>query len=355
MCLYHKESSLPFRLALGKTTRAFFCISVAFFFSCALFKKNHDIRSKLATFKDESLEIYFSGSTQNVSPITTPALALMGGGTDQDDAWAWFLKQANFGDVVAIRGSGGDGYNDMLINLGANSVSSIVVKSAAAASNPQIIERIRNAEAIFFAGGDQSDYARKLPNSPAIKEINAAAKRGIPIGGTSAGLAILGEFYFPAFNDSISSAESLSNPYHERLVLDRALLHLPSLEKMITDSHFKNRDRFGRLLAFMARIINDNWSDNVKGIALDEKTTLAIGQNGDAQIFSEGGHAYLLESTGRPQSCKKDYSLTFEKIKVWRLPAGTQFNFSNWKAIKFEPYEINVTAGLLSSSAGSIY
>lgn len=303
----------------------------------------------------ETHDIYFTGSATDVKRETNPCLFLAGGGTDFDEAWGWFLKQSNFGDIVVIRGSGSDGYNDMLIEKGANSVTSIVVKSTQAAKNDDLLQRVRRAEAIFFAGGDQSDYAKHLTGTPLIKEINAAAKRGIPVGGTSAGLAILGEFYFPAYKDTITSSDALINPHHERLILEKRLLDLPFLKNVITDSHFENRNRMGRLITFMARIVSDNWSQKIRAIGVDESTAVMIDGNGTARIFSKNGHAYLLEPTGAPTKCRKSEPLTFGKINVWRLPGGSTFDVSTWSNENMPHYTLDVIDGNIISDVGTVY
>ena len=300
-------------------------------------------------------DIYFTGSTYDVKRETNACLFLAGGGSDLDDAWDWFLKKSSFGDVIVIRGSGSDGYNSMLLKKGANSVTSIVVKSTQAAHNDDLLQRVRRAEAIFFAGGDQSDYAKHLTDTPLIKEVNAAAKRGIPVGGTSAGLAILGEFYFPAYKDTITSSDALINPHHERLILEKRLLDLPFLKNVITDSHFENRNRMGRLITFMARIISDNWSQKIRAIGVDESTAVMIDGNGTARIFSKNGHAYVLEPTEMPITCTKSTPLTFRKIFVRRLPGGSTFDVSTWSNENAPHYMLDVIEGNIISNVGTVY
>jgi cyanophycinase len=243
----------------------------------------------------------------------------------------------------------------MLLEKGANSVTSIVVKSAQAAKDDDLLQRVRRAEAIFFAGGDQSNYARHLSSNPLIKEVNAAAKRGIPVGGTSAGLAILGEFYFPAYKDTITSSDALINPHHERLILEKRLLDLPFLKNVITDSHFENRNRMGRLITFMARIISDNWSQKIRAIGVDESTAVMIDRNGTARIFSKNGHAYLLEPTGTPTRRSKSAPLTFGKINVRRLPNGGTFDVSTWSNENIPHYTLDVLDGKIISNIGTVY
>jgi len=49
----------------------------------------------------------------------------------------------------------------------------------------------------------------------------------VPIGGTSAGLAILGEFSYAALEGSATTAEATANPFHENVTLEEifALRH----------------------------------------------------------------------------------------------------------------------------------
>ncbi len=46
------------------------------------------------------------------------------------------------------------------------------------------------------------------------------------------------------------------------MTLIRDFLTVPQLEKLITDSHFAKRDRLGRTLGFLARIMQDGWSSS---------------------------------------------------------------------------------------------
>jgi cyanophycinase-like exopeptidase len=45
-------------------------------------------------------------------------------------------------------------------------------------------------------------------------------------------------------------------------------LPVPLLLGAITDSHFVSRDRMGRLIVFLARIIRDGWASQARGIGI---------------------------------------------------------------------------------------
>jgi cyanophycinase-like exopeptidase len=77
------------------------------------------------------------------------------------------------------------------------------------------------------------------------------------LGGTSAGLAIMGAYSYGAMGGgSLVSEEALKDPMGPAVTLVQDCLQLPPLppRQVITDSHFGKRDRLGRLIAFIARI-----------------------------------------------------------------------------------------------------
>ena len=124
-----------------------------------------------------------------------------------------------------------------------------------------MIERIRNAEAVFIAGGDQSNYIRYWKDTPVEDAINFVAAKPAPIGGTSAGMAVLGEYVYSAEGkESLTSPAALADPYAPDLTLARGFLALPRLENVITDQHLQERDRIGRTIALLSRLQADGWS-----------------------------------------------------------------------------------------------
>ncbi len=82
-------------------------------------------------------------------------------------------------------------------------------------------------------------------------------EKNAPIGGTSAGLAVLGEVVYTAQNFSVTSEQSLGNPYHTYISLANDFLDVPFLDEVVTDSRYNNPDRRGRHTVFMARMNKD--------------------------------------------------------------------------------------------------
>src|ERR1700761_1426565 len=61
---------------------------------------------------------YFrTGSPQDAVTKPLSGFALMGGGTDLDEAFRWLCKRARGGDFLILRATGGDDYNPYVAGL----------------------------------------------------------------------------------------------------------------------------------------------------------------------------------------------------------------------------------------------
>lgn len=301
---------------------------------------------------------YLTGDPANAQTSTEAGLMLMGGGEDVDAAFTWLIDKSGGGDVVVLRASGSDGYNHYIYHElgGVDSVETLVIRQRFAAYDPFVLSKVQNAEALFIAGGDQWDYVSRWKGTPLEAAIHDLASQEVPIGGTSAGLAILGEFFFSAQNGTVYSDEALADPYNHYMTLDREFLMLPHLDGVITDSHFFERDRMGRLIAFLARISQDGWASDVKGIGINEETAVLIEADGNATLVGSGA-AYFLRTTAPPQLCQPNTPLTLLDVQLYRLFAGASFNLATWTGSGGTAYQISATGGVLSSTqpGGGLY
>ncbi len=299
----------------------------------------------------ENYTSYFTGSLMDL--VTSPAggVCLMGGATENDNAMRWFLQRANGGDVLVIRASGADGYNDYMFNdlgITINSVESIVFNNAQAAADPYVLDRISKAEAIWIAGGDQYNYVSFWRNTGVANLINTAiTQRNIVIGGTSAGMAILGGAYFTAQNGTVTSATALANPYHSKVAIsNQPFIRVPYLDQVITDTHYDNPDRRGRHTVFLARAIVD-YNTPYYGIACDEYTAVCIDENGTASVYGTypdfDDNAYFITPNcevmnNLPENCVSGQPLNWNQagqaLKVYAIkgtPTGLYtFDLNNW-------------------------
>jgi cyanophycinase-like exopeptidase len=301
----------------------------------------------------------------NPADVTTPTrglLVLQGGGTDVDENFVRMGRAAGGGDFVVIRASGTDAYNPYIYSLcECDSVETIVFKNRQAAFDNDVLDIISHAEALFIAGGDQGDYVTDWKNTPVEVAINAHARKPAPLGGTSAGMAVLSEFVYSAMSgSSLTSAEGLADPFHHDLTLDRDFLALPTLNAKITDQHLIERDRIGRTVAFLARLVHDGWTTTGLAIAADRETALHVDPaNGSAEVFSTRTHTtpyvYFLKTPGPPEVCEPKTPLTYRNISVYRIGPGGSFDLNRWKGNQGISYTLSAENGVLVSSRGDIY
>jgi cyanophycinase len=308
-------------------------------------------------------DYYRTGSADDAAPSSpprTPSAVLMGGGQDVDHAFAWMIKRAGGGDFVVLRATGDGAYNPYIYAMGGvDSVETLVIKTPEGASDPFVLDRVAKAEAVFIAGGDQSDYVTMWKNTPLEALLKRMIKRHVPMGGTSAGLAVLGQFDFAALKGTLYSAAALANPYGNKETLERGFLTIPALHNTITDDHFVTRDRMGRLVSFVARNLQDGWVsvDDARGIAVDEHTALLV-DDGVARFIGTGA-AYFLRPTIAPTVCEPHAPLTIRNVSVQRLNGPGSFDLRSWSSPdgSTAAYDLSVEAGVLTSSqaGGSPY
>ncbi len=304
----------------------------------------------------ESYKYFRLGNKEDVQTKPVAGIAMMGGGSDLDEAFRWLCNKGNGGDFLILRATGNDDYNSYVNGLcKANSVATLILPDREAASDPAVAAIIRKAEVVFIAGGDQSNYVRGWRGTPVETAINAGIAAGKPIGGTSAGLAVLGQFVYGCMKDKpddkdLASTDVLPNPYFERVTLVRDFLKVPHLENLITDSHFAKRDRMGRTLGFLARIAKDGWSTSPREVAIDEKSAVLVEADGKARVVGTGKGAYFLRPTKPPEVCEKGVPLTFRSVGVYRVKAGGRFDLSSWTGDGGEAYSLSVEKGKIGST-----
>ncbi len=293
---------------------------------------------------------YFQrGNTSDATPKTEGGFVLMGGGGDVDEAFQWMDTKGGHGDFLVLRGSGGDGYQQYLDDITeANSVQTLVIKDAQAANDPFVVERVEKAEAVFLAGGDQWNYVGKWKDSALLDALNAAILKGVPIGGTSAGLAVLGQHVFTAEKNTVTPEEALADPYSEKITLSSDFLRAPVLEGLITDSHFSERDRMGRLVSFMGRLQKDEELPTMRGVGVDEGTAALVSQDGSSRVVGKGG-VHWVRSAGQPEVCEQGRPLTFQDLNVTSLKAGETFDLNSWESPQVKERPMTVVDGKLTT------
>jgi cyanophycinase-like exopeptidase len=353
-------SSFIFKRIIQSPIMMKYVIFLFFFYSIKIFSQNYTS--------------YFTGNPTDLLTNPKGGICLMGGASEDDNAMKWFLEGANGGDVLVLRATGADGYNDYLfssLGINVNSVETIVCNNANASSDSYVISKINQAEAIWFAGGNQWTYISYWRNSPVSQAINQAIQeRNIVIGGTSAGMAIQGKYYFSAENGTVTSNTATANPFASSVTVDStSFIQHEILQNVITDTHFDNPDRKGRLVSFLSRIYLD-YGVSGYAIACDEYTAVCIDTTGHARVF--GGYpnyddnAYFVQvncelTNQAPEVCSPGNALTWnhngQAIKAIQIKgdaAGSNtFDLNLWETTSTGIwYNWSVLNGVFQESIG---
>ncbi|TCM41446.1 beta-aspartyl-peptidase (threonine type) [Novosphingobium sp. ST904] len=275
-------------------------------------------------------------------------LLLMGGGDRNIDAMKWFFAHAGQGHIVILRASYGPEIGEEFYRQigGISSAETFVFKNRKAAYDPKVLEALRKADGIFIAGGDQSNYVRFWRGTPVAEALDAHVAAGKPLGGTSAGLAMLGEKLYGAMDGgSLTSGEGLADPFGPANTIEGDFLHIAALKGIVTDTHFKERDRLGRLFAFLAKAQKERapQAPPMFGLGVDESAAVAVEADGTGRIYatSPDGGAWLVNGAGLRADARKQietgipprpFSADHVRVtgigagSVVHLPAGTVEN-----------------------------
>lgn len=265
-----------------------------------------------------------------------------------------------------------------------NSVSTLLLKNRQASFDSFVVGLTKNASALYFAGGDQWTYYNYWKGSPLQDAITNSIYPNRPIGGTSAGNAAQPQNVYTAQFGSATSVESLLDPYNKYVTIGTDFINSGGyLQNLITDTHFYERNRMGRLVSFVSRMATDSYAPlpdindvskkncvdmkyGARGIGVDEATALLIDDDYSVSIvsWSSTGSAYLLCVDALPQQCAPDENLIVDNISTVRLlgNATNIFDLKTWNVIdtkssNYVTYSLSADNGHLTSTqdGGSIY
>ena len=220
-------------------------------------------------------------------------VVVMGGGVEVDRAAVRFVEGARGGDVLVLRATGStssytayfDGSSGELpaFSVPPRAVATVRVDDAAAGDDPGLLCRVAYADAVWLAGGDQSDYLVAWP-AALHAALRAAVARGVAVGGTSAGAMALSEFSYDARDGGVSSDEAVAAP--AATSVSASPFFAPALSGRLVDTHFRARDRERRLLAFVAHA-QDEFDVLVRGLGIDEEAAVVFDDDG-ARVLADG-------------------------------------------------------------------
>jgi cyanophycinase len=322
----------------GNSRRACFQVCAAMLVIFGLQAASVSARTAPDASQRKGYHYYEVGDLAAPRPVATrPGLMLVGGGDWPYDAFRWMIEKSGHGRIVILRASGANEAQDEFFKDigGITAAQTLVFEDRRAASDPRVLEIVREADGIFIAGGDQSNYVRYWKGTPLNEALNQHVRDGKPLGGTSAGLAIMGGYSYGAMDGgSLTSEDALKDPLGPAVTLVDDFLQLPLLpaHQVITDSHFGKRDRLGRLIVFVARLAKEQSTAEIKGIGVDENTALCIDGEGVGKVFTgNGGSAWLVVPQALLELKAKGDSQEFREFMKGRLQKGQAIDFPGFK------------------------
>jgi cyanophycinase len=273
----------------------------------------------------------------------------MGGGNDRDswaaDPFKWFVQQADSGKIINIDVDPvAASYATTFISFGADSTStSLRIPSRSAADDSTTYKELITAKGIFIEGGDQWDYVREWKGTLVEDALYYIFSSGGVIGGTSAGCAVLGAVDFDAKYGGLGPEDAAYDPYYNRIHLEDDFLNM--IPDVLTDSHFHDRGRIGRLIPMLARRIQDHGETGLMGVGVTIKTALCIDPNGIASCYGDGAVSILFKTEESVIICQSGQPVTFSHVHMDQLIHGSRYDLNSRILIDPGPYlaEVDTT------------
>ncbi len=295
---------------------------------------------------------------------------VLNGGGEYEFGFTEFMKRCDHGNIVIINAAetNEDGsyiesswlYDGVIMEkYRPHSIEHFGIRTKAAAYDAYLIGRVSMADGIVFGSGDQFKYVQRWKNTPLEQAINNHVAIGKPIYGTSAGVAIASEFVYTGENDSISSSQAFRDPYYNPTYkyIEGNFHAFTPLKGYICDTHFAKRDRLGRLLSFIARIVeNDSRREidtfdgqdwhNTFGLGVDEDGAVIINQDGSATM--EGNGAFIIVPKEKKDlNCRPNEDLIASTFNYYKLVPGKNFNVIKRRGTYKFKKEIEVYKGVI--------
>jgi cyanophycinase len=210
-------------------------------------------------------------------------------------------------------------YERIFGDLGAKSVRSLDYSSRNHTDREDWLAALGEATGVFLTGGNQLRISTILGGTAVAKCIRGLNARGVAVGGTSAGAAILSEHM-------IAFGESGSTP---RAGLVSLAPGFGLTNRVVIDQHFRQRDRLGRLLAALA------YNPFAVGLGLDEDTAGFIDPDDVIHVVGAGAITVVDASSLEHSSMglvRAGDAICLTGVKLHILTAGCTFDLHSRKA-----------------------
>ena len=207
----------------------------------------------------------------------------------------------------------GNAYKEAFEELGCGNVHFMRIDEEHHADTPENILRIRQADVIFFTGGDQVRLSRFLNNTELLHIMRHRFQtENVIISGTSAGAAIMSDsmIYDGYGHYSLIKGEMTTT------------VGCSFIKHVFIDTHFAERGRFGRLAHAVAH------DPDYIGIGLSEETGIIIKEGNQVEVFGPGVVTIIDASDIRfsnTREVSENEPIAVENLKMHLLVHGYRY------------------------------
>src|SRR5215210_2331035 len=196
--------------------------------------------------------------------------------------------------------------------LGAGDVKVVDISQREDTRSEKAMKALEEATAVYFTGGDQLHITALLGGTEMDKLIKRRHDKGLLLGGTSAGAAMMS-------NSMLLGGDSECNPRSGAVEIGPGMDFVVGA---VINTHFSQRGRHGRLLAAVAHYPQD------LGLGIDKDTAMIVNGNGAVTVIDAGGitHTNL-------HDVKDGKGLELHEVRLHVLPEGAHYSLPERKPL----------------------
>ena len=228
-------------------------------------------------------------------------------------------------------------YARVFQRLGVESVELVGIHTRGEAAAADATQPIKHCTGVFFTGGCQLRICTILGGTPVEKLLKERHRKGLVVGGTSAGAAMMSDMM-------IARGDSQTHPSVGIVELGYGL---GFINDAVIDQHFAQRGRLGRLLSAVAQ------HPRHVGIGIDEDTALIV-QNRVAEVIGRGSVTIVdmhdSSFSDLAQQTSRTDCLALWNIRLHVLPAKYGFDLKKRKVLRPSAMQAPLTAEPSSSA-----
>jgi len=207
----------------------------------------------------------------------------------------------------------GDEYVRIFKDLGVKKIDVLDIPEREDAFKEENVNKVANAGAIFFSGGDQLRITSQIGDSLVYRCMLDCYVNGGLVAGTSAGAAAMPTTMIVGGpGDESNRISSLS-----------MAPGLGLIDGVVIDSHFAQRGRMGRLLGAVAQ------NPRNIGLGIDESTAILVEQGERFSVIGPGA-VYVVDGTEIAYSSLSEKNsegvITIDNVKLHVLGEGEEFD-----------------------------